>query len=35
MGDFNGYQLKFKGKEELPMPQVVLSDFSPLLSPAA
>ena len=35
MGDFSGYQLKFKGKEELPMPQVVLSDFSVLLSPAA
>jgi len=35
MGDFNGYQLKFKGKEELPMPQVVLSDFSVLLSPAS
>ena len=35
MGDFNGYQLKFKGKEELPMPQVILSDFSTLLSPAA
>ncbi len=35
MGDFNGYQLKFKGKEELPMPQVVLSDFAALLSPAA
>ncbi len=35
MGDFNGYHLKFKGKEEQPMPQVVLSDFSVLLSPAA
>ena len=35
MGDFNGYQLKFKGKEELPMPQVVLADFATLLSPAA
>jgi outer membrane protein assembly factor BamB len=35
MGDFNGYQLKFKGKEEQPMPQVILSDFTVLLSPAA
>jgi len=34
MADFNGYQLKFKGKEELPMPQVVLGDFAALLSPA-
>ena len=35
MGDFNGYQLKFLGKEEQPMPQVVLSSFDALLSPAA
>jgi hypothetical protein len=34
MADFNGYHLKFKGKEEQPMPQVVLSDFGVLLTPA-